>query len=566
MLPISGLINAMVMLKNYLSLLMQICLMIALFYPEGADAEKIVISTDREVYIAGDRLWLSLQLMNTAKTSDYIYISLSNTSGSLIYNGCMKVNNNRTYGSIYLNDTLTSGIYRLVSYSNCMRNEAGLFYASKNILVVNRFDDRFIEFINQYSIDENTISREESTQKQGIALPEIKTDKKNYSQREKVAIHLKIPETRDYEPMSISVRQLAPVSFVSSEPEPGKVIKNNECLVLPERSGIILQGTLKDKNRIPESGIPVFLSCVDSVANLQHTFTNAEGVFRFFLNPYYFGKTLMIKSENSFNGFIEVDDKSLPDYSFPSPGLKLSGELSKFIENSQKFLTVQKAYNYDFLRETKNPDIGKAYRPAVYESTPEVVFPSDFIYLPDFIEISREILPFMKIRERKDEYVASILDINQNFFTGMYIFVDGILIEEVSQIIAFDSKTIRKIETIPNTRFSGNLKIPTIISLTTASKQVNELEWKYPVVKIQADSIMHISRYAPHYPDSISRHIPDFRQLLLWEPLLDCSGITTFDFDAFTSDCTGEFEIVLTCSGKNGEVMEFKNVFNVVHP
>ena len=129
------------MTKAYLFLLVQFCLFILLFSTERADAENIVISTDREVYIAGDRLWLSLRLINnTGKASDYAYITLSNTSGSRIFNGCLKVNNNRTSGSIYLPDTLTSGMYRLVSYSNCMRNEGGLFYASKNILVVNRFD------------------------------------------------------------------------------------------------------------------------------------------------------------------------------------------------------------------------------------------------------------------------------------------------------------------------------------------------------------------------------------------------------------------------------------------
>jgi hypothetical protein len=548
------------MIKKILFFISTLFLLLIQLIPGRVTGENIVITTDRDVYIAGDRLYFSLQLTGfSGKASDFGYITLSGSSGKNISNGCLKFDKNRTNGTIYMADTLVTGIYQLVSYTNSMRNTGTSSFARKNILIVNRFDKNYSGFFqNAPIVIRDTLSGNPGNSPQ----PAITLEKNIFHQRENFSFRVTIPETWTPKTFSLSVRQKAPVSCVTPEAFAEFFPAETPCYYLPEKSGIVLQGTLLDENKVPVINGPVFLTCVDTTANLQYAVTGSGGLFRFFLNPYYFGKTIMIKSDKTFKGSIETDDKYITLKPSLNNSLIISGDVNKFVENSQKYLTIQKSYRNDFLKEEKW-FMEKGYRPLVFDVASQVVYPSDYVYLPNFMEISREILPLMKTRETRDGYVGSIINLNQREYTGLFIFVDGILMEDVNQIIAFDSKMIRKIETIPTVRFVGKLSIPSILSITTATREIYKLPWKYPMAKLQADSIMVHAFYIPPVAGSISRNLPDYRQLLLWKPSLDFGKENTITLETSASDCTGEFEIVLTCPDEKGRAMEFKRNFYV---
>jgi hypothetical protein len=549
------------MLKNIYMSIIPVLLLLFFSIPDGVSGENIVITTDREVYIAGDRLYFSLQLNDiSGQTSDYGYVILFGSSGNNICNGCVKFDKKGTNGSIYLTDTLATGIYQLVSYTNCMRNSGLSSFARKTIMIVNRFDKNYAGFFQNAPIE---IRDSSSIYPINTLQPAIMLDKSIFRQREKFSFRVVIPEKWKSKIFSLSVRQKSPVSFITPEPVTESGSRPSPCYYLPEKSGMVLQGILLDENKKPVINRSVFLTSVDTTANLQHTITDSGGLFRFFLNPYYFGKTIMIKSENTFKGSIETDNKYISAKPPRQDNFKISGDVSQFVENSQKYLTIQKSYKNNYLKEEKKISKEKGYRPLVYDVASQVIYPSDFIYLPTFMEISREILPLLKTRETREGYVASVINLDQREYTNVFIFVDGILVEDVDQIITFDSKITRKIEMIPNTRFVGKFSIPSILSITTSTREIYKLPWRYPVKKLQTDSTMALASYVPPAPASIPRYIPDYRQLLLWEPTVDFGKENAMTLDTSTSDCTGEFEIVLTCPDANGSVMEFKSNFYV---
>jgi hypothetical protein len=531
------------------------------------NAENIVISTDRDVYVSGERLFFTVHLMNpVGNTSDFAYLTLNNPAGSKVFSGCLKITANHSFGSVFLPDTLVSGIYQLVSFTNCMRNSGYSAFARKNIIITNRFDNSYNDIFsagNAYT--ENSQSGVIPVKNEGTA-PLILTDKPVYHQREKMGISLQIPDNLTDGLVSLSVREAAPVSFVNQAISGQNVVSKEQCKYLPEKKGMILQGKLIDENRKASPGTIVFLSAVDTTANLQYTTTDQNGIFHFFLNPYYFGRTLSIKSEKDFSGSIESDDKFINEKPVWQAGLNITGNLAKYLQNSQKYQTIHHSYPVEYVKENTNPSIGAGYRPSVYEKQPEIVYPSDFVYLPDFMEISREILPFMKTRFKNREYVAYVLDLDQNIFSDVFIFVDGVLIEDVNQIMYFDSKIIKKTETLPNSRHLGELHIPNVLSINTANYEIHSLHWKKPVKELQSDSIMRLAYYSPPLPGSVQVNVPDFRQLLFWEPQLSGVKATTLNFETFTSDCTGEFEIVLTYRDINGKMTESRKLFNVIHP
>jgi hypothetical protein len=129
----------------------------------------------------------------------------------------------------------------------------------------------------------------------------------------------------------------------------------------------------------------------------------------------------------------------------------------------------------------------------------------------------------------------------------------------------FDSKIARKIETLPNIRFLGELKIPNILSIQTANREIYKLSWKHPVIWLQADSILHKARYIPPAANTLPDYLPDFRQLLMWQPSLSTDKDGFVKAGTWSSDCTGEFEILLSGTDEKGNPMEFRKNFTVNH-
>jgi hypothetical protein len=94
-----------------------------------------------------------------------------------------------------------------------------------------------------------------------------------------------------------------------------------------------------------------------------------------------------------------------------------------------------------------------------YYNVPACIYPSDFVSLPDFIEIARELLPDVKIREVDGKYMAWVRNSSTlEFFSGTpVIFLDGVYQENLDQIMKMGSDMIRKIEILNTERIYGDV-------------------------------------------------------------------------------------------------------------
>ncbi len=109
----------------------------------GLHQEYLLLDTDRDIYIAGEDLFIFLQLRaesGSGKTpSRFAYVLLRGKHGN-VENISVRLDGPEGGGRIYLPDTLSSGYYQLVALTSWMRNLGEQTYAYRDILVVNRFD------------------------------------------------------------------------------------------------------------------------------------------------------------------------------------------------------------------------------------------------------------------------------------------------------------------------------------------------------------------------------------------------------------------------------------------
>jgi len=106
--------------------------------------EKVLLSTDRDIYIAGESIWLNvgayqLDTNEPSKISKVIYVEIINKKNVPVLQVKYRVNELCPQTQFVLPDTLSTGNYCLRAYTRWMRNKDNSLYAHKIISIINPF-------------------------------------------------------------------------------------------------------------------------------------------------------------------------------------------------------------------------------------------------------------------------------------------------------------------------------------------------------------------------------------------------------------------------------------------
>ena len=538
-------------------------------------SERIVIQTDREMYIAGEEMFFKCCLAgndhkNRTTQSRYAYLVIRNEQNALISNICMKLEDGNFSGSIYLPDTLSTGRYQLVSYTNYMRNFSEGNYCTKEIFVANRFDK---DLINIYS---GAIKQDSTNAKNSLAetnakrnLISIVPEKSKYAKRDKIKISLENSGTTDSElaNLSISVHEKTfQTDNIQNNIKTEVVGTNKICKYLREVRGVILEGNVlnNDNQKVVPNAL-VYLSTQDTVANLQFAYSDSNGVFRFQLNNYYNSKTLIISLPENPQNHIVIDNKYELKEPFKPSKVFSDQSIRDYLIKSQNIVQIQKEYETVNKKGIIDSTITQDFPPLLYPPVSDPIYPSDFVSLPDFIEISREIIPLLSTRKHGLGYESKIYNTatSELFQNGPLILLDGVPINSVNQIINLGSEKINKIEVKDAERYYGGRFYSGILSIFSKNLEINNIVWQTPMVSLNYVQLHPQTTFNPTVPFK-SEWTPDFRQLLYWNPsiTIEPKGKKFIEFTA--SDNKGKFEISVVGVTKDGNLVKSSKDFEIV--
>lgn len=536
---------------------------------EKPQAENLFLHTDRDLYIAGEDLFFQLYLMPSSAyklPSKIAYMALQNSANTIIERCIIRFENNIAYGSLYLPDTLSTGYYRLVFFTNRMRGYNVTHQPSKPLFIVNRFDEKSTR-VEESIPDIYGASQMTELQTHISAMQNehfsVAANQKTYSRRQKVELTVH-PHGISDSLIYLSVSVAPDKSFVfredvfenefssrTSGKSDGNLRSDNGFL--PETQHMILGGRVHLNGH--SAGLPdarVLLSTPDSILNLQYASTLPDGLFYFQINDFYINKPLYLSLDTSTTALpshIEVFDK------FAMPGF-FEREISHFspghidfIAASQNYVRVQKVYE---VRHRFIPDeSGKTYgfRPMVYSVPNHVIYPAMFMPLRDLQEISRELIVQLRIRSNRGSYSARLLDertASRFFDNAPAIFLDAIPVKNVSDIAHLNSEQIERIEIQNYQWVYGSMQFPGIVSVFSHHEEYTNIGLPETTRVIDGFSFMEPSFYNP--PDHVKSgdvlaSVPDFRQLLYWKPGLSLMQGETLRLNFFTSDLKGRYLI-----------------------
>jgi len=111
-------------------------------YFENRPQEKLYVTLDKDVYLAGEDIWFSAFLVRASDhtrsaLSKTIYVELFNTTKTLIQRRVVYSPEGRSQGDFHLANNLTQGTYIMRAYTNYMKNIGEDFFFVKEITVIN---------------------------------------------------------------------------------------------------------------------------------------------------------------------------------------------------------------------------------------------------------------------------------------------------------------------------------------------------------------------------------------------------------------------------------------------
>jgi hypothetical protein len=112
---------------------------------EKSFSEELYMTTDRDFYVAGEKVWLKIFKLNALTSapvnlSKVVYVDLLDPENNPVDQLKIEVKGFSGSGVIVLPDTLRTGNYILRSYTNWMQNFPKDLFAYKSISVINPFD------------------------------------------------------------------------------------------------------------------------------------------------------------------------------------------------------------------------------------------------------------------------------------------------------------------------------------------------------------------------------------------------------------------------------------------
>lgn len=549
--------------------------------------EKTYVQTDREIYIAGDCLFFKVYVVDNFSNllsvkSKLVYISLRNEDNHIISKARVSLVRGMACGSIELPDTLSTGYYQLQSFTNCMRNDDESAYYSRELFIANQFDKDLMKLskMNTTSIGaRDTLYKVQDSSGIDKNL-KLGTDKYLYYNREKVSLSLEMkglnPNTLT--DLSVSVYEQTPellpnVSISeylkpvngnrTDDPYEGQSTSNQ---YLTEFQGQIIQGKVLNADvGKPMAGVPVFLSAADTFANLKYTNTDSTGKFRFLLENYYNNKPLVFKVQpvSAFQKCkIIFDDKFSFKHGFTPICFSDTTHLKNYIYTSQNILKIHKVYHSKIkMTNTQiknNPAIHRPYPQEVYERPNLIIRPAEYQFLPDFLEITRELIHTLIIRKKEGKYECFFIDttLHKNMEGDPMIFLDGILMDDINPIIALNSDQISRIDCLNTQRILGSLSCNGILAVFTRKMESDHVQ-NPNNIRFSVEAPLPVSTYySPDYQNNSQTTIPEYRQLLYWNPTIEIKGDTQKSFDFYASDQSGTYIIKVDGITSDGRTIQ----------
>ncbi|MFC4268726.1 hypothetical protein [Polaribacter marinivivus] len=531
------------------------------YQKEKLPQEHLFLHVNGNLFLTGESLYYTIYCLDAKKNtpsllSKIAYVELINSDQKSISKQKINLKKGIGFSDLFLSSSIKTGTYKLISYTQWMRNEQRFF--EENIYVVNPFADKLEHVKTLDSINTKKAYTFKNTQ-----FLKPKTDKNTYSKREKIKLFF---NTENIENISISVKKTNEIELPTTPKTSfleANSIKNNKIsktFYIPEFRGELIQGKISSSNNLEVGNKNIAISFGGENSLTKIVTTNKNGIFYFSIDKPYSANEVVVEVLDNNQYTISLnEDKGLHITFSNFDKLELTEALRIYIKEQSKYIQIENAYNSvkqsSYSKENKN-------KPVFYDNSNTTTYVlDDFKRFKTIKEVAVEILKDVWIVNENNEQRFRLRDVDlvseKNLET--LLIVDGFIINNHSDFISFDALKIKTIKVIQEKYFFGNKLYQGIIDIKTFDKNYqnkSKKSQKFSLLKPEQEK----NYYHPNYEVLKNKNIPDFRTQLLWLPKINKS---TKEIFFYSSDIVGKFKVEIQGYTKSGQPIFEEHFFTV---
>ena len=536
----------------------------ALFSAAAQDhlSERVYLSTDRDVYVAGDEVFLSAFCLDmaTGRLSGYssvAYVEIISPEGP-VQTAKIALSEGRGGGCIRLENTIPTGQYEMVAYTAQCFNEDGYDFeeGARTLSIINPFTDA------RSSAGVEILSDEEYAERESPSRPSYGSLKLDHNGP------LTITNTSD-KPVTLSVSVFNDDGLVApAASDPASFLAGaTRGTSFTKRRVIDFEGeVIRTRTSGPEdvlahlAGSSAYLSVPGRPSDFYFTRIDSDGEATFFTRN-IFGDTEMVLDIGTalspchlelISPFAEVKASGLS-------ALPLSPGLAERITARSVSMQVRQAAHADSLYE--RPPLPKDYLFAA-DSIEYIL--DDYTRFPAMEELFIEFIARVRV-SRADNVRKLVVSLNDTFRPAQatqlssLALLDGVPVTDQNAILDYDPLLVERIVVYPHTVYLGGWPFAGVVSFVTYKHDLPSFTFgeNARIVEYQGVS----SPVTVRLPDT-EIGIPDLRQTLLWIPVLELAPGESRVLEFAAPSYEGRFELVAEGFDSEGKPQSVSALLN----
>ena len=544
--------------------------------------ERTYLTTDRDVYVAGEPLWYSAFCLDAARgtlspISSVAYVELHNAE-TMVASGKVALVNGRGAGQLSLPASLPTGNYRLVAYTAQNRAERGYDFnglASKTISVFNVFSgDRVKDGVEVVSEEDYERCRIESGMTKGNhgVIPG--------SAPEPVALSWNgeglVVENRGDQPATLSLSVTHDDVFVSNgNPTIADFTaaarrvgpRRFDNTILPEFEGEIIHGHITGfsaEMRPKLLGKYAFISTPSTKSDVYSSVIDDEGRVAFFTGNIYGTHEYICEIEGidpSLNCFIELESPFVNAVVAAPEKLRMSESLREALLSRSVAMQIERQFTSDTLLDPL-----LVHQSGLFGEYEYVYVLDDYTRFTTMEEVLIEFVTEMRARRRSDgshEIQIRLDNGNQPVFSSLptLMLLDGVPVFDQQKIMDYDPLLVESIHIYPQTYYIGSRSYEGVANFVTYRHNLPSFQFGGNVRVVDFQGVSWPTAFTGEALRGAEDY-PDYRQTIYWHPLLDLAPGQTLVIPCKLPDYRGDFKVSLEGLSADGKPLQADTSFS----
>ncbi|MEO2127537.1 MAG: hypothetical protein ABGW91_05200 [Christiangramia sp.] len=524
-------------------------------------AEQVYAQVNTSMLLTGEYLYYSVYCLekgtNTwSSLSKIAYVSILNKAGEQVFNETLDLKNGKAYGDYFVPTNLPSGNYKLLAYTNWMKNNGQDSFFEQDLFIVNPYTSA------QTAIRKDSLVYRKYAEKGNSG--KLKITGNTYGKREKVQLELDNLPKGSY---SVSVRQFDSIPHPSersavafNQAISGKNTFENGSFTLPDLRGKLLSGQIRSSQGLSVSNKKIALSVPGEEYFLRIANTKDDGSFYFNVPENFTEEKAFVKVLDTAGYEIKLSEQQLPHIEkleFEDYGVDLKSQ--KWIEDHSVYNQIENAYF------SLKPDTVRVNQQSnLFDGLDQIEYVLDeYTRFKTVRETFVEVVPYARVRNENGKMAFRVLGKApyQDFQGIPLVVIDGIPVSDPDEFIRnYESVKIYKIKVIQDKFYFGSALYKGVIIIQTFNADFAENYRDSSAKEIRLTSGNIRKNYFRQDYSKNDGNLPDFRTQLLWEP--EFTGEQK-DISFYTSDVPGIYEISIQGFTAEGEPVSIYGSFKV---